>query len=205
MNIPASPRRKTGSARVTGCLILICVFAGGFIWYRGSDSSEPELPEGAAKVQAQAKILSLNMEKEAVMRDSAKHRAHPFHFSISEGELNLLLATDNNTLSFFQRHKVRKAFVKISDGCIHATAIRPVGGISVAIKMDIVPDVTPNRQLNLRVESVKVGMMKLPPDLLKKITDKVIGVLTKQISGALPKVDVIRALPGQLIVEGNSV
>lgn len=175
---PERPTRRRCCA-CCGIPAAVALAVGAYLTYRALIIPvPPPLPPPAEQVWVQERMRQIRRETRAIEQDAAAGRPHPFSLTIDEAELNTYLATDADVRAMLELEHIRRAFVRIADGRVVATAVRGTGGPDVALSAAFVPRVLPDGSVRFRVVSVDVGQLPVPVARVRRLAEEMARSLT---------------------------
>lgn len=153
---------------------------------------------GVERERVKQEVEVVQAELERIKADARRGVSRPFHLVVTDEQLNVLLAEDEGVRETLAERGVQDAWVRIADGTVVATAVRELGGVTVQIQASLVPELAGDRQVHVRVESIRVGRLYAPQAAVQRLAEEVGRVLSRQVNDERVQLDRIE-------VRGNSV
>jgi len=168
----------------------------------------PPAPPAPLSKDEEAKVDASLAEKRVVLKQIARNRSEgkkePFTLVLREAEINRLLETDQRLQDAMHSRQVSKAWVRISNGRVHATAIRNGDGPS-SLTVNVIPEIGPNNALAFKIEGVDLGRLGVPTiDSIQRVAQKAISLLNDKSMIPEATFDSVKAEDGAITLSGKS-
>jgi hypothetical protein len=189
---------------LSGCLSL-SILALVFVALLLLPPPAPSPLSPAEQARVEKRLESVRQEVEAIERDVRAGRSHPFSLTLTQQEINSLLSTDNKIRKEFRRHRVERAYVRIEEGRIQASATRRSGGVPVTVTATIVPVLQEDGSLDPRVEGLRVGRVGIPEAGVDRLAKRLVRAVRDRLLETRVQVESIRIENEAITVKGNTI
>jgi hypothetical protein len=184
-----------------GCLTaILLLLIPAWLAFTPSRPPAPLPPAEVAKVDASIAEKRESVEK--LSRDLSAGKRTPFTLVLREAEINRMLETDDRLRKAMRRANIERAWVKIEEGRVNATAI-PEGGPSMTVT--VAPEIDPRQGLRLNIEGVEVGRLGVGAvGALRKTAQKAVS---KMVEGSLvprARFESVRVEDGAITLTGST-
>lgn len=194
-------RRRSVLRFASGCLLVAMVAAvslviGAFLALTGQEHAPVLTGRDHDRIASELEHVKKKLEQ--VRSDARAGVERRFELAVSDEQLNLLLAEDEEVRKRLASRNVEEAWVRIADGAIQATVIRSMGGVSVQVRATMVPELRGTRQVRARITDIRIGRLPAPHAAAQRLADEVGRVITSQIADG-------RVVLSRVTIEGNRI
>jgi len=132
--------------------------------------------------RVERELQQVRAQVEKVKADARAGIRRPFRLSVTDEQLNLLLAEDARVHEKLADRKIDEAWVRIQNGFIVATVIRDVGGMPMQIRATLVPELAGDREVRAKVHDIRFGRLAAPKAAAQRLADEVGRLLSRQVT-----------------------
>lgn len=125
----------------------------------------------AARARAKEHIAEVKREIQSLQKAIVTHKPRPFTLRLTEQEMNTFLETDNEAQRIMAENRIEKAFVRIEEGQVKATAFCRLNGPTVAVTGAFLPLLREDGTLDYRLQSLSVGRLGMPDTATRRLAD----------------------------------
>ena len=196
------PRRLTCCC--TGCLFLL-LLAAVPVYLALSPPPPPPRLNRTERVKVEAQIAEHKDEVRAIARAAAERKNQAFRLRLSEEEINHYLDTDDRIRSQMESRSIERAWVRLADGRVNASATLTQGGAPVTLTATVVPQISPDHKLGFRVEGVDVGRLGVPAtSAIQKAAVKALSLIDNSSMVPRARFDSATVEDGAIVLTGNT-
>ena len=164
----------------SGCLFVILLIAIPFYMLFKPAPPAPVISK-IKQTASIAHVKEVRKELAEIKSDVKTAKPHPFTLVLSEDDINTFILTDLETKNLISVYKLENVFVKIEDNTVKAYGSRWVRGMHINGTMTVVPELTPERTMRLKMEAISLGALGLPPEFATQITKELTKVIVEKL------------------------
>jgi uncharacterized protein YpmS len=164
----------------------------------------PPVITPAQRAASETHLKEIHKEVAEIKSAARENRSRPFTLRMTEADINTFLAVDPQARGSIERNKLSGAYVRIEGGQLKAVASRPVRGVMMHGTMTVTPELAGDGRLNLRVESVNVGRLQLPADLVSRLTGEMTSLVAQGMFDPTLKLNEVKVEGDAVVVRGGS-
>ncbi len=168
-------------------------------------------PAPAAPVISQTKkteslkhVQEVKKELQEIKADVKAAKPHPFSLVLSEDDINTFLMTDLETKNLISAYKLENVFVKIEDKMVKAYGSRWVRGMHINGTMTVTPELSEQRTMRLKMESISLGALGLPPEFATQVTKELSKVIVNKLLDPTLKFKSLEIKGAEIIGRGDT-
>ncbi len=202
---PRRSRRQAIRRWMIGCglLILVAVIATAIgALYAISGQEHAPVLTGADHTRVATEVDKVMKTVEAVRRDAAKGVQRKFELTVSDEQLNLLLAEDKEVRRRLRSRHIEEAWVLIGDGEVRANAIRSMSGINVQIQATLKPEIAGGQTVHVSIVRLKVGRITMPPGAGQDLADELGRLVSSRITDTKARITEIKIADNRIELRG---
>ncbi len=187
----------------SGCSLALLILAIPTYLFLTPPKPPPPLPP-AERAKVDARVTEVRNQVKQITRDASAGKRPAFTLTLREAEINRLLETDDRIQRLMHGKQVSKAWVRIVDGRIRATAIRSAG-TPASFTVNVAPEVSADHTLSFRIEGVDVGRLGMPNvDTFRAAAQKAVSLLNDKSMIPDAKFDAVKVEDGSITLTGKS-
>lgn len=164
----------------------------------------PPLPPPAERARIVEHLKEVKRQVRDIGKSAAKGEAHPFTLAVTEQEMNVFLATDNEVRDVLDRRRISQAFVSVLDNRVRVTGYREERGVTLPLTVTFVPYMREDRTLGFRVDSVALGHLRLPGPAERRVADELSNLLERNLLDPHLRFSALRVGDGRIELTGNT-
>jgi hypothetical protein len=222
---PSSPpARRAGGCNRCCCGCAAAAFVGGLLFFGislGLALSKPRVDPGTRDRRQQAERLWQSQSPEAsrataaraverartvrrqVAEQASAGKLAPFELTVSEDEVNALIASDERVRDAMRSQGVRDVTVLFEERRMLLAGQVSRGGFTFDVAADAVPVVRPDGTIDIRIENARAGRFPVPAALVDEARSALAQVLAKQ-DPERGRVEEVSLTRGKLTIRGRA-